>query len=136
MIRLATSFLSLVLLAGCLSRRRRLHQLRLKTKRLEVLVSKADAAQKSNACRELKTAGTEKSIPALAALLTDAATSHAARIALETMPYPAAGAALRDALGKTTGLVKSGIIDSIGARHDTAAMPLLAPCWQTRSYKW
>ncbi|MGA2033390.1 MAG: HEAT repeat domain-containing protein [Thermoguttaceae bacterium] len=93
---------------------------------LGVLRSNAGVAEKCNACRELKTAGTERSIPALAALLTDAETSHAARFALESMEYPAAGAALRDALGKTTGLTKAGIIDSLGQRRDAQAVPLLA----------
>jgi HEAT repeat protein len=94
-------------------------------KLLEVLKSSAPAEQKCNACRELKTAGTEKSIPALAALLTDAEVSHTARIALESMPYPAAGAALREAAGKAAGLIKAGILDSLGERRDAEALPLL-----------
>jgi HEAT repeat protein len=94
---------------------------------LEVLKSSVPAAQKSNACRELRTAGTEKSIPVLAGLLTDAETSHAARFALEAMPYPAAGAALRDAAGKATGLTRSGILDSLGQRRDPEAVRMLAP---------
>ena len=83
-------------------------------------------AQKCNACRELRTAGTEKLIPVLAGLLTDAETSHAARFALEAMPYPAAGAALREAAGKATGLTRSGILDSLAS----AAIPRRSPCWQ------
>ena len=82
---------------------------------------------KANACRELKLAGTEKSIPVLASLLADAELSHPARFALESMPYPAAGAALRDALGKATGLARAGIIDSLGQRRDPLAVPLIAP---------
>lgn len=93
---------------------------------LEVLASNASVADKCNACRELQTAGTAKSIPALAALLTDPAVSHPARIALEVMPYPAAGAALRVAVGQTSGLVKSGVIDSLGERRDAEALPILA----------
>jgi len=69
---------------------------------------------------------TEKSIPALAALLTHAETSHAARVALEAMSYPAAGAALREAAGKATGLARAGIFDSLGERRDAEAVPLLA----------
>jgi HEAT repeat protein len=94
---------------------------------LDVLKSKVPAEQKCNACRELRTAGTEKSVPVLAGLLTDEATSHAARFALEVMPYPAAGAALRDAAGKATGLTRSGIFDSLGQRRDPQAVPVLAP---------
>jgi len=93
---------------------------------LEVLASNASVADKCNACRELQTAGTEKSIPALAALLLDPAISHTSRMALEIMPYPAAGNALRDALGKTSGLTKSGIIDSLGERRDGEAVSILA----------
>ena len=96
-------------------------------KLLEVLKSGAAVGEKANACRELKLAGTEKSIPVLASLLTDAELSHPARFALESMPYPAAGAALRDALGKATGLARAGIIDSLGQRRDPLAVPLIAP---------
>ena len=94
---------------------------------LAVLKSGAKVAEKANACRELKTCGTEKSIPALAALLADAELSHPARFALESMPYPAAGAALRDALvlGNAKGLARSGIIDSLGQRRDPLAVRLL-----------
>jgi len=92
---------------------------------LEVLASDASVADKCNACRELQTAGSEKSIPGLAALLTDPAISHTARIALEVMPDAAAGTALRDAVGQTGGLVKSGIIDSLGERRDAKALPIL-----------
>ena len=93
---------------------------------LEILKSNAPVEKKCAACRELKTAGTEKSIPALAALLTDEAISHCARIALESMPYPAADIALRNAAEKATGLAKAGIFDSLGNRRDEDAVPLLA----------
>ncbi len=96
-------------------------------KLIEVLKSGAGVAEKANACRELKLSGTEKSIPMLASFLTDADLSHPARYALESMSYPAAGAALREALGKATGLARSGIIDSLGQRCDAAAAPLIAP---------
>jgi HEAT repeat protein len=94
---------------------------------LAVLASAAPAHEKAAACRELKLAGTEKSIPALAALLTDEKLSQEARIALESMPYPAAGAALREAVGKASGLARAGVIDSLGQRRDAQAVPLLAP---------
>ena len=38
---------------------------------LAVLKSKASAAEKADACRALREVGTEKSVPALAALLTN-----------------------------------------------------------------
>jgi HEAT repeat protein len=95
-------------------------------KLLEVLKSDAPAAQKCNTCRELRTAGTEKSVPVLAGLLTNPEIAHSARIALEAMPYPAAGAALREAARLATGLTRSGILDSLGERRDGEAVPLLA----------
>ncbi len=91
---------------------------------LGVLASQADAAAKCNACRDLRLVGTEKSVPALAALLTDPQISHAARIGLEAMPYPSAGEALRDAAGKTSGATKSGVLDGLGERRDPQAVPL------------
>jgi HEAT repeat protein len=93
---------------------------------IAVLTSTASVADKDAACRELKTVGTEKSIPALAALLTNEKLAHPARFALESMPYASAGAALRDAVGKTKGLIRSGMIDSLGERRDTSAVQLIA----------
>ena len=125
--KLQMPLIAALALAACLATAARLAaQSPAEERLLAVLKSGAAADAKCNACRELKTAGTEKSIPVLAALLTDAETSHAARIALESMPYPAAGAALREAAGKTAGLVKSGILDSLGQRGDVEALPLLA----------
>jgi len=94
---------------------------------IAVLQSSAGAVEKCAACQQLRIVGTTKSIPALAALLNTERVGHAARYALEGMPYPEVGAALRDALGKTSGSTKSGIIDSLGWRCYTAAVPLLAP---------
>lgn len=59
-------------------------------------------------------------------MLTDPAISHTARMALEIMPYPTAGAALREAAGKTVGLTRSGLIDSLGERREAEAVPMLA----------
>ncbi|MCY3021763.1 MAG: HEAT repeat domain-containing protein [Planctomycetota bacterium] len=91
-----------------------------------VLQSDKTPAEKAAACRTLKTAGTAKSVPALAALLPDKDLSHWARIALETMPCPEAGAALREALPKAAGVTVAGICDSIGERRDRDAVPALA----------
>jgi hypothetical protein len=51
--------------------------------------------------------------------------SHSARYALESMPGPEAEAALLQALAKTSGSNQVGIIDSLAARRDTAAVPAL-----------
>jgi len=92
-----------------------------------IAVLKGDAGwlEKQAACRELRVTGTVKSVPALAALLPDEKLSHMARYALEPMPYPEVGQALRDALAKTSGMAKVGVITSIGVRRDAQAVPLL-----------
>ncbi len=77
-------------------------------------------------CRKLMLVGTAASVPALAALLADEKLSHMARYALERIPAPEAAAALRDALAKVSGKLKVGMISSLGARQDEAAVPLLA----------
>ena len=82
--------------------------------------------EKDAACARLKRIGTDQSVPALAALLTDEQLSHSARYALESMPSAKAGQALTDALAKTSGLTKVGIINSLGFRRETRAVPALA----------
>ncbi|MBI2926787.1 MAG: HEAT repeat domain-containing protein [Verrucomicrobia bacterium] len=94
---------------------------------LGTLQSNANIPQQCAACQRLRVIGTVKSVPALAALLSEERTGHAARYALEGMAYPEAGAALREALEKTSGLIKAGLVDSVGWRRDTAAVPLLVP---------
>src|SRR5438552_17097460 len=93
---------------------------------IAVLQSAASPDQKDAARARLKRTGTEQSIPALSALLADEQLSHSARYALESMPSPKAGRALTEALGKTTGLTKAGIINSLGIRGETQALPALA----------
>jgi len=77
-------------------------------------------------CRMLRRVGTEQSIPALVNLLTDEKLSHAARFALEGMPRGRVDRALREALGKTEGKLKIGIISSLGARRGRKAVSDLA----------
>src|SRR5208282_845566 len=62
---------------------------------IAVLKSTAGTAQKCDACEKLRLAGTVRSVPALAALLSEEPTAQAARYALEGMPFPEAVAALR-----------------------------------------
>lgn len=94
---------------------------------LAALAQPGPVAGKDKACEELKRVGTLKSVPALAACLTDEKLSHAARLALTAMAYPEAHAALRDALGATTGATKAGIIESLGALRSAEYAPLIAP---------
>ena len=115
-----------------------------------VLRSNRSPAAKDAACARLKRIGTAQSVPALAALLTDEQLSHSARYALESMPSAKAGQALIDALddinmveslrfnaaktgqlltnalGKTSELTRVGLINSLGFRRETPAVPTLA----------
>jgi hypothetical protein len=83
----------------------------LETRLAALLKSDAPKAAKDVVCRELSLIGTAASVPALAPLLTDKELSHMGRYALERMPCPEAVAALRDALPKTAGLLKVGVIN-------------------------
>lgn len=94
---------------------------------ISTLKSNVPSTQKWNACQRLRLIGSAKAVPTLATLLSDEQLSQAARHTLEGLPYPEAGAALREALGKTSGKVKAGIADSIGWRGENAGVPLLTP---------
>lgn len=76
-------------------------------------------------CRWLAAVGSADCVSAVAPLLTDADLSHPARIALEPLASPAAGAALRDALPKVRGRLLAGLIGSIGVRRDPEAASAL-----------
>ncbi len=89
------------------------------------LQSSASPAEKDAACARLKRIGTDLSVPALAALLSDEQLSHSARYALESMPSRKAGQALIAALSKASGLTKVGIINSLGMRSEKRAVPAL-----------
>jgi HEAT repeat protein len=92
---------------------------------IALLKSNADTPKKCDACEKLRLVGTVKAVPALAGLLGEERISHAARYALEGMPCPEAVAALRQALGTSSGSVKAGLIDSLGWRRDAESVPLL-----------
>ena len=94
---------------------------------VDVLRFKTKALGKGEVCEQLKMTGTRESVAALAELLDDEQWSHAARFALEAMPYPEAGAVLREALKATSGKTKVGIIESLGERRAQASVPALAP---------
>ncbi len=94
---------------------------------IQILVGNSDASQKADAASRLRRIGTANAVPALEALLPIPATSQAARHALEGMPFPEAVAALRESLARTSGLTKAGLIESLGWRRDTDAVPLLKP---------
>ena len=87
-----------------------------------VLASSATREEKVNACRRLAAVGGQESIAPLAALLADAELAHAAQMALEAIPDPAAGEALRTALPNLTGLPLVGAMQSLAARREAVAV--------------
>ncbi|HPD14769.1 MAG TPA: HEAT repeat domain-containing protein [Planctomycetota bacterium] len=96
-------------------------------KHLAALVADKQASPdaRSFACRQLMMMGTAASVPALATLLPDEQLSHMARYALQPMPCPEAGKALRDALATTKGATLVGIVNSVGERRDAEAVSAL-----------
>ncbi|MBL7645252.1 MAG: HEAT repeat domain-containing protein [Candidatus Hydrogenedentes bacterium] len=94
---------------------------------IATLQSEADYITHLEAFRALRQNGTEKSIPAIAKYLHDVKKSHLARYALEDMPYPEAGAALRAALEGATPETLPGIIATLGVRRDAEAVSALTP---------
>lgn len=80
---------------------------------------------KQFACQMLRLVGSRRCVPAVAKLLLDEQLSHAARNVLLGLQDAAAGDALRDALGKTGGKVRIGIIHTLGDRHDHDSLPPL-----------
>ncbi|MHC4154109.1 MAG: HEAT repeat domain-containing protein [Planctomycetota bacterium] len=98
---------------------------------VKFLKSDATPAGKQFVCRKLSVVGTKESVSTLAAMLTEKATSpiepaDMARYALERIPGTEASKALRGALPKTSGTVKVGIINSLGARGDRKAVKPLS----------
>jgi len=93
---------------------------------IAILKSNTGAPEKCDACQKLRLVGTVQAVPALAALLNKERTAHAARYALEGLPFPEAVAALREALPNASGAIKAGLIDSLGWRRDTASLSLLS----------
>ena len=90
-------------------------------KYLAVLRSDAPAAEKALACKGLAIYGGKDAVPALAPLLADEQLASWARIALQTIPDPAAEDALRQAMGKLQGRLLIGVINSIAVRRDAKA---------------
>lgn len=101
------------------------HLAKLEDALLEILRSDASVAAKRGVCKRLGLIATERSVPVLAAMLTGAETSDMARYSLEPIPSAAADVALRAALSKTRGTARVGIINSIGNRKDSQAVPAL-----------
>jgi len=95
------------------------------SKLVAVLRSNAPAEKKVDACRRLAVVGTDRAVAALAKLLPDKKLSHMARYAMEPIPGAAVDDAFRAALGKLTGRLRIGVINSIGVRRDGKAVAAL-----------
>ncbi len=74
-------------------------------------------------CRQLFFVATARSAEPLEALLADPALSHMARYVLGRLEDPAAAAALRRALSRTTGAIQIGILNTLANRRDRETVP-------------
>jgi hypothetical protein len=90
---------------------------------LAVLRSEASVQDKARACQQLADYAGPAAVPVLAGLLGHEQLGDYARSGLESMSDPAAGAALRSALGSLRGRQLAGAINSLGVRRDSAAVP-------------
>jgi HEAT repeat protein len=93
---------------------------------IAVLSSNASRDAKDYVCRKLMHIGTAAATPALSELLSSAELSHMARYALERIPAPEAGQALRDALTKVEDPQKIGVLSSLGKRQEPETVAAVA----------
>lgn len=100
----------------------------LERKLLQALKGAGPTVGREYVCTKLTLLGSDAAVAALAALAGDAQLSTAARNALQAISGSAADKALRKALTSTSGTAKVGIINSIAARRDAAAVGPLSRC--------
>jgi HEAT repeat protein len=74
-------------------------------------------------CRQLFIIGTARAVPRLEPMLTDPAVAHMARFALGRIEAPEASAALVRAIGKTSGKLQVGVINTLASRGCREALP-------------
>ena len=80
---------------------------------------------KQFACRQLAIIATEAEVKPIAALLYDTSTADMARYALQPLEFASVDNALLTALDHAPAETHIGIINSLGARGSTAAIPKL-----------
>lgn len=85
--------------------------------------SSSDA--KDFACRQIAVLDAAEAVPSLAKLLGAEGYADVVLQALESITHISAGKALREALDTSTGLVRVGIINALGRRHDHTAVTAL-----------
>ena len=90
-------------------------------KLLAFLDTKATLVAKDAVCRMLRLIGGDASVPVLQKMLAAPDTTDMARYALEKIPGDAAESALLDALRKTNGAVRLGVISSLADRKSGKA---------------
>ena len=93
---------------------------------LAVLRSESPEADKALSCKFLAVNGSAAAVGDLATLLANPRLASWARIALEVIPGDEASAALREAAARLNGRLLVGVINSLGVRGDSAAVPMLA----------
>jgi HEAT repeat protein len=97
-------------------------------KLIQILQSpEATADAKAWVCRQLRQAGSDRSVAAVAPLLADKELATVARLALQSIPGQKVDDALRAAIGKLQGDLLAGVLQTIGVRGDRQAVTLLAP---------
>lgn len=94
--------------------------------KLLAALDKASAAGRDFICRRLVSVGSGRCVAALAGMLTQAETSHLARLALEGIGSPEATTALRTAAESATGAVKIGLLGSLAKLKDAGSVAMLA----------
>ncbi len=98
---------------------------------IQVLKLEGDSQEfryiKMIAAKRLSVYGTEKSIPALIAMLSHPEMGYYSRYALEPMPLDAVDEALREATKTQKGMNLVGVLTTIGVRRDAGAVPFIAP---------
>ena len=92
----------------------------------EFLTTDATYAAKQFVCRQLVLIADEQEVPILEQLLTDGHLAHMALYAMMPIPGPAVSRALEQALERTSGLYRIGVITALGERRDPGAVRPLA----------
>ena len=100
---------------------------------IAVLQGDATDLAKDYACRQLVIVGSDASLPALAALLTNPRMAYMARYALEGIGSPTVKQTLRDMLAKTAGQQKIGVVISLGRLADADAVSPIAGLLQNEN---
>ena len=87
------------------------------------------------ASRYLRVIASDTAVPALQAMLADAAVSDLALYVLQQIPGAAAGRALVQAAGTTSGATRMAVIAALGDRQETSAVPVLMPLLKQPEYR-